>query len=160
MLVFKTIPNGNKGKIITEGNTAAAFGAIYGGASVICWYPITPSSSLAEAMEYYLPRLRKPKDGKRTYAIVQAEDEIASAGMVVGAGWAGARSMTSTSGPGVSLMNETDRLGLLCRDSLRVFYYPTRRPLDRPADTDTAGGHLSDVRRFPWRHPAYHLNSS
>ena len=104
---FEPIPDGNKGKIITEGNTAAALGAIYGGASVICWYPITPSSSLAEAMEYYLPRLRKTKDGKKAYAIVQAEDEIASAGMVVGAGWVGARAMTSTSGPGVSLMNET-----------------------------------------------------
>jgi 2-oxoglutarate ferredoxin oxidoreductase subunit alpha len=104
---FESIPDGNKGKIITEGNTAAALGAIYGGASVICWYPITPSSSLAEAMEYYLPRLRKAKDGKKTFAIVQAEDEIASASMIVGAGWAGARAMTSTSGPGVSLMNES-----------------------------------------------------
>jgi len=102
-----TIANGNKGKIITEGNTAAALGAIYGGASVICWYPITPSSSLAEAMEHYLPRLRKPIDGKLSYAIIQAEDEIASASMIVGAGWAGARAMTSTSGPGVSLMNES-----------------------------------------------------
>jgi 2-oxoglutarate ferredoxin oxidoreductase subunit alpha len=100
------IPDGNKGKIITEGNTACALGAIYGGASVIAWYPITPSSSLAEAMEHYLPRLRKNKDGKKTFAIVQAEDEIAAAGMVIGAGWAGARAMTSTSGPGVSLMNE------------------------------------------------------
>jgi 2-oxoglutarate/2-oxoacid ferredoxin oxidoreductase subunit alpha len=104
---LEPIPDGNKGKIITEGNTAAALGAIYGGASVICWYPITPSSSLAEAMEYYLPRLRKPKDGKKTFAIIQAEDEIASASMIVGAGWAGARAMTSTSGPGVSLMNES-----------------------------------------------------
>jgi len=104
---LEPIPDGNKGKIITEGNTAAALGAIYGGASVICWYPITPSSSLAESMEYYLPRLRKQIDGKKSYAIVQAEDEIASAGMVVGAGWAGARAMTSTSGPGVSLMNES-----------------------------------------------------
>ena len=104
---LQPIPDGNKGKIITEGNTAAAIGAIYGGASVICWYPITPSSSLAESMEYYLPRLRKPRDGKKTYAIIQAEDEIASASMVVGAGWAGARAMTSTSGPGVSLMNES-----------------------------------------------------
>ncbi|MDZ4345980.1 MAG: 2-oxoacid:acceptor oxidoreductase family protein, partial [Candidatus Binatia bacterium] len=101
------IPNGNKDKIITEGNTAAALGAIYGGAAVICWYPITPSSSIAESLEYYLPRLRKSKDGKKNYAIVQAEDEIASAGMIVGAGWAGARAMTSTSGPGVSLMNES-----------------------------------------------------
>jgi 2-oxoglutarate ferredoxin oxidoreductase subunit alpha len=104
---LEPIPDGNKGKIITEGNTAAALGAIYGGASVVCWYPITPSSSLAESMEYYLPRLRKQIDGKKTYAIVQAEDEIASAGMIVGAGWAGARAMTSTSGPGVSLMNES-----------------------------------------------------
>jgi 2-oxoglutarate/2-oxoacid ferredoxin oxidoreductase subunit alpha len=104
---LQVIPNGNKGKIITEGNTVAALGAIYGGASVICWYPITPSSSLAEAMEFYLPRLRKLKNDKKTYAIVQAEDEIASAGMIAGAGWAGARAMTSTSGPGLSLMNET-----------------------------------------------------
>ena len=104
---LEVIPNGNKGKIITDGNSAAALGAIYGGASVICWYPITPSSSLAETLEHYLPRLRKPKDGKKTYAIVQAEDEIAAAGMIVGAGWAGARAMTSTSGPGLSLMNET-----------------------------------------------------
>ena len=103
---LQVIPNGNRGKIITDGNTVAALGAIYGGVTVICWYPITPSSSLAEALEYYLPRLRKAKNGKRTYAIVQAEDEIASASMIVGAGWAGARSMTSTSGPGVSLMNE------------------------------------------------------
>jgi 2-oxoglutarate ferredoxin oxidoreductase subunit alpha len=104
---LEVIPNGNKGKIITDGNTCSALGAIYGGASVICWYPITPSSSLAEALEYYLPRLRKSKDGKRAYAIVQAEDEIASVSMIVGAGWAGARSMTSTSGPGLSLMNES-----------------------------------------------------
>ncbi|OGQ83681.1 MAG: hypothetical protein A3F90_06460 [Deltaproteobacteria bacterium RIFCSPLOWO2_12_FULL_60_19] len=103
---LQSIPNGNKGKIITEGNTACALGAIYGGASVVAWYPITPSSSLAEALEHYMPRLRK-KDGKATYAIVQAEDEIAAAGMIAGAGWAGARAMTSTSGPGLSLMNET-----------------------------------------------------
>jgi 2-oxoglutarate ferredoxin oxidoreductase subunit alpha len=100
------IPNGNKGKIVTEGNMACALGAIYGGASIIAWYPITPSSSLAEAMEHHLPRLRKMKDGRNSYAIVQAEDEIAAAGMVVGAGWAGVRAMTSTSGPGLSLMNE------------------------------------------------------
>ncbi|HEV8341248.1 MAG TPA: 2-oxoacid:acceptor oxidoreductase subunit alpha [Candidatus Binatia bacterium] len=103
---LQTIPNGNKGKIITEGNTACALGAIFGGASVVSWYPITPSSSLAEAVEHYMPRLRK-KDGKATYAIVQAEDEIAAASMIVGAGWAGVRAMTSTSGPGLSLMNES-----------------------------------------------------
>ncbi|MFQ5903216.1 MAG: 2-oxoacid:acceptor oxidoreductase subunit alpha [Candidatus Binatia bacterium] len=104
---LEVIPDGNKGKIITEGNTACALGAIYGGVSLVSWYPITPSSSLAEALEHYIPRLRKTKDGKATYAIVQAEDEIAAMGMVVGAGWAGARAMTSTSGPGLSLMNET-----------------------------------------------------
>ena len=103
---FQAIPNGNKGKIITEGNTACALGTIYGGVSFIAWYPITPSSSLAEAIEYYLPRLRKG-NGKPTYAIVQAEDEIAAAGMIIGAGWAGTRSMTCTSGPGLSLMNES-----------------------------------------------------
>ncbi len=103
---LEAIPNGNKGKIVTEGNTACALGAIYGGVSFVSWYPITPSSSLAEALEHYIPRLRK-SNGKATYAIIQAEDEIAAAGMVAGAGWAGARAMTSTSGPGLSLMNET-----------------------------------------------------
>jgi 2-oxoglutarate ferredoxin oxidoreductase subunit alpha len=100
------IPDGNKGKIITEGNTVCALGAIYGGVSFVSWYPITPSSSLAEALEHYMPRLRK-KNGKATYAIVQAEDEIAAVSMVVGAGWSGARAMTTTSGPGLSLMNES-----------------------------------------------------
>ncbi len=122
---LETIPDGNKGKIITEGNTAAALGAIYGGATVVCWYPITPSSSLAEALEYYLPRLRKEINGKKTYAIVQAEDEIASAGMVVGAGWAGARAMTSTSGPGVSLMNET--IGLAYYSEIPCVFFIVQR---------------------------------
>jgi len=104
---LKVVPGGNKGKIITEGNTACALGAIYGGVAFVSWYPITPSSSLAEALEYYIPRLRKRPDGKANYAIVQAEDEIAAVGMVIGAGWGGARAMTSTSGPGLSLMAET-----------------------------------------------------
>ncbi len=108
--MLEKIPGGNDGKIVTEGNTACALGAIYGGVTFCAWYPITPSSSLAEALERYLPRLRKDKDGKNTYAVVQAEDEIAATNMVAGAGWMGARAMTSTSGPGVSLMNET--LGL------------------------------------------------
>lgn len=107
---FEKIPGGNDGKIVTEGNTACALGAIYGGVSFVAWYPITPSSSLAEAVEHYLPRLRKDKDGKATYAVIQAEDEISATNMVTGAAWAGARAMTSTSGPGLSLMNET--LGL------------------------------------------------
>lgn len=104
---LKKIPDGNKRKIVTEGNTACALGAIYGGVSFVSWYPITPSSSLAEALERYLPRLRKTKDGKATYAVVQAEDEISATAMVCGAAWTGARAMTSTSGPGLSLMNES-----------------------------------------------------
>lgn len=94
------------GKIIIDGNTAAALGSIYGGLSFAAWYPITPASSLVDAANDYLPRLRKGEDGKATYAVVQAEDELAAIGMAVGAGWAGARSMTSTSGPGISLMAE------------------------------------------------------
>ena len=96
----------NKGKIFTEGNTAAGLGAVYAGCTVIAWYPITPSSSLAESAEGYLKKLRTGSDGKAKYAVVQAEDELASIGMVVGAGWAGARAMTSTAGPGISLMQE------------------------------------------------------
>ncbi len=93
-------------RIFVEGNDAAALGAVYGGATFCAWYPITPSTSLAESFEKYCKALRTDADGKRRFAIVQAEDEIASIGMVLGAGWAGARSFTCTSGPGVSLMNE------------------------------------------------------
>jgi 2-oxoglutarate ferredoxin oxidoreductase subunit alpha len=96
----------NAGKILIDGNTASALGAIFGGVSLAAWYPITPATSLADALATYLPRLRRDPDGHPTYAIVQAEDEIAALGMAVGAGWAGARSMTSTSGPGISLMTE------------------------------------------------------
>jgi 2-oxoglutarate ferredoxin oxidoreductase subunit alpha len=96
-----------RGYIMADGNTAAALGAIYGGVQFAAWYPITPASSLAEALSEYLPMLRKdPETGKNTFAIVQAEDELAAIGMAVGAGWAGLRAMTSTSGPGLSLMVE------------------------------------------------------
>lgn len=91
--------------IMADGNTAAAIGSIYGGVQFAAWYPITPASTLAEALNVYLPQLRK-KDGKATYAVIQAEDELAAIGMAVGAGWAGLRAMTSTSGPGISLMSE------------------------------------------------------
>jgi 2-oxoglutarate ferredoxin oxidoreductase subunit alpha len=93
-------------RIFVEGNAAAALGAVYGGATVCAWYPITPSTSLAEAFTDYCKTLRTDPDGKARYAIVQAEDEIASIGMVVGAGWNGARAFTCTSGPGISLMQE------------------------------------------------------
>jgi 2-oxoglutarate ferredoxin oxidoreductase subunit alpha len=96
-----------EGYIMADGNTAAALGSIYGGFQFCGWYPITPATSLAESLNVFAPTLRKdPDTGKNNFAIVQAEDELASIGMAVGAGWAGLRSMTSTSGPGVSLMTE------------------------------------------------------
>ncbi len=95
-----------KGKIMITGNDAAGLGAIYAGATVCAWYPITPSTSLAEAFERYAKRLRVTKDGRRLYGIVQAEDELAAIGVAIGGGWNGARSFTATSGPGISLMSE------------------------------------------------------
>jgi 2-oxoglutarate ferredoxin oxidoreductase subunit alpha len=93
-------------KILIEGNKASALGVLFGGASVMTWYPITPSSSLAEYAEEFLKKHRVEPDGKHSFAVVQAEDELAAIGMAVGAGWAGARALTATSGPGVSLMSE------------------------------------------------------
>ncbi len=97
---------GARGKIMVTGNNAAALGAIYAGATVCSWYPITPSTSVAEAFEGYLKRLRTDKDGRVLGAVVQAEDELAAIGMAIGAGWNGARAFTATSGPGISLMSE------------------------------------------------------
>jgi len=96
----------NRGKIMMEGNQACGLGAVYGGCTVVPWYPITPSSSLAESCEGYMKKLRTDADGKRRYAVIQAEDELASIGMVIGAAFTGARAMTTTSGPGISLMQE------------------------------------------------------
>ena len=99
--------NATAGKILIEGNAAAAIGCMMAGVTVVAWYPITPSSSLCESLIDYMKKYRIDKEtGQATFAIVQAEDEIASLGMVIGAGWAGARSMTSTAGPGISLMSE------------------------------------------------------
>jgi len=96
-----------EGKVLVEGNQAAALGALMGGVTVAAWYPITPSSSLCENLIAYADRFRTdPKTGERLISVVQAEDELAAVGMAIGAGWAGARSMTSTSGPGISLMAE------------------------------------------------------
>ena len=94
------------GKIIIDGNSAAALGCMFAGCTVVAWYPITPSSSLPETMIDYMKEHRIGADGKATFAIVQAEDELAAIGMVIGAGWAGARAMTATAGPGISLMAE------------------------------------------------------
>jgi 2-oxoglutarate/2-oxoacid ferredoxin oxidoreductase subunit alpha len=94
------------GKIIVDGNAAAAMGCMFAGCTVVTWYPITPSSSLVETLIDYLKEYRVGPDGKATFAVVQAEDELAAVGMVLGAAWAGARSMTATAGPGISLMGE------------------------------------------------------
>lgn len=97
----------NEDKILVDGNSAAGIGALFHGVNLVSWYPITPSSSLADAVNSYAPQLRHdPETGKATYAVVQAEDELAAVGMVIGASWAGARAMTATSGPGISLMAE------------------------------------------------------
>jgi 2-oxoglutarate ferredoxin oxidoreductase subunit alpha len=103
--------NKTEGKIIIEGNAACGMGAVFAGVTVIAWYPITPSTSVVEAATALLKRLRVTPDGKATFAVIQAEDELAAIGMVLGAGWAGARSMTATSGPGMSLMAEFCGLG-------------------------------------------------
>jgi 2-oxoglutarate ferredoxin oxidoreductase subunit alpha len=100
-----------QGKIIVDGNSAAAMGAMFAGVTVVSWYPITPSTSVIEELIKYMKQYRIEKDGKASFAIVQAEDELAAIGMVLGAGWAGARSMTATSGPGISLMAEFAGLG-------------------------------------------------
>ena len=104
--------NATRGKILIEGNTGAAVGCLMAGVTVVAWYPITPSSSLCETLITYMRKYRMDKEtGKATFAIVQAEDEIASLGIVLGAGWAGARAMTATAGPGISLMSEFTGLG-------------------------------------------------
>jgi len=103
--------NENVGKIIIDGNSASAIGSMFAGVTVVTWYPITPSSSLVESLIEYMKEHRVGPDGKATFAIVQGEDELASIGMAIGAGWAGARSMTATAGPGISLMSEFAGLG-------------------------------------------------
>lgn len=101
----------NRGKILIDGNAAAALGSMFGGVSVATWYPITPSSSVVEQLTGFLDRHRRDAEGKATYAVLQAEDELAAVGMALGAGWAGARALTATSGPGISLMSEFVGLG-------------------------------------------------
>ena len=108
-------------RILAEGNFAAALGAVYGGATVCAWYPITPSTSVAEAFERHCARFRIDATGKKNYAILQAEDEIAAIGMVVGAGWNGARAFTATSGPGISLMQEFFGLAYFAEVPVVVF---------------------------------------
>ncbi|MGP8224852.1 MAG: 2-oxoacid:acceptor oxidoreductase family protein, partial [Terracidiphilus sp.] len=103
--------NATAGKIIIDGNAACGMGAVFAGVTVVAWYPITPSTSVVEATTDLLKKLRVTPEGKASFAVVQAEDELAAIGMVLGAGWAGARAMTATSGPGISLMAEFSGLG-------------------------------------------------
>jgi 2-oxoglutarate ferredoxin oxidoreductase subunit alpha len=111
-----------RGKILIDGNAAAAVGAMMAGVTVVTWYPITPSSSLCEALTGYMRKHRMdPETGKATFAIVQAEDELSALGMALGAGWAGARSMTATSGPGISLMAEFAGLGYFAEIPAVIF---------------------------------------
>jgi 2-oxoglutarate ferredoxin oxidoreductase subunit alpha len=118
--------NKTEGWIMADGNTAGAIGALYGGVQFTAWYPITPASSLAESLQEYAPLLRKdPETGKETSVVVQAEDELAAIGMAIGAGWAGLRSMTSTSGPGLSLM--TEYLGLAYYSEVPVVLWDVQR---------------------------------
>ena len=98
--------NATDGLLLMTGNEAGALGSVFGGVSVVGWYPITPSTSFVDALREYLPELRHDADGRPTYAVIQAEDELAAIGMVVGAGFSGARALTATSGPGISLMAE------------------------------------------------------
>jgi 2-oxoglutarate/2-oxoacid ferredoxin oxidoreductase subunit alpha len=115
-----------EGMIMSDGNVAAALGTIYGGVQFVSWYPITPASSLPEALHEYLPVLRTDKEtGKRNFVVVQAEDELAAIGMVVGAGWGGLRAMTATSGPGLSLM--TEYLGLAYFAEVPVVLWDVQR---------------------------------
>jgi 2-oxoglutarate/2-oxoacid ferredoxin oxidoreductase subunit alpha len=129
--------------IMADGNTAAALGSIYGGVQFAAWYPITPASTLAESLNVFLPELRK-KDGKQTYAILQAEDELAAIGMTVGAGWSGLRSMTSTSGPGISLMSEY--VGLAYFAEVPVVIWDVQRiGPSTGLPTRTAQGDLTEI---------------
>lgn len=110
---YRVEPMGkNDGLIMMTGNEAAALGSVFGGVTFVAWYPITPSTSVVDGLNDYLPRFRRdPETDEKTYAVVQAEDELAAIGMILGAGWAGARAMTATSGPGISLMAEFAGLG-------------------------------------------------
>lgn len=132
------------GYIMADGNTAAALGAIYGGVQFAAWYPITPASSLAEALNVYLPQLRKTPEGRQTYVVLQAEDELSAIGMAAGAGWSGLRAMTSTSGPGISLMSEY--AGLAYQAELPLVVWDVQRVGPSTGlPTRTAQGDLTEV---------------
>jgi 2-oxoglutarate ferredoxin oxidoreductase subunit alpha len=135
--------NKTNGLLIMDGNTACALGAMFAGVTVVAWYPITPSSSVVEKLSDYADRFRiDPETGKHTLAIIQMEDELASAGVVIGAGWAGARAMTATSGPGISLMSEFIGLGYFA-ECPSVFMDVTRMGPSTGLPTRTSQGDIA-----------------
>ena len=148
--------NKTAGKIIVDGNSAAALGCMFAGCTVVTWYPITPSSSLVETLIDYMKEYRLDAEGKATFAIVQAEDELAAIGMVLGASWAGARAMTATAGPGISLMAEFAGYAYYAEIPARDLGHPARRAIDRPAHADFAGRSafrsFSRARRYQTHH--------
>ena len=142
-------------RIFIEGNSAAALGAVYGGATVCAWYPITPSTSLADAFTSHCKKLRHdPETGEARYAIVQGEDEIASIGIVIGASWNGARAFTATSGPGISLMQEFIGLSYFAEIPAVIIERAARRPVHRHADAHPAVRHYRLRLCLAWRHQA------
>lgn len=140
---FVELMDKTTGLTMADGNTAAALGSVFGGVQFAAWYPITPASSLAESLNVYLPMLRK-KDGKATYAVLQAEDEIAAIGMAVGAGWSGLRAMTSTSGPGISLMSEYAGLAYYAEIPVVIWDIQRLGP-STGLPTRTAQGDLTEI---------------
>ena len=148
--------NETQGKIIIDGNSAAALGCMFAGCTVVTWYPITPSSSLVETLIEYMKEHRIGPDGKATFAVVQAEDELAAIGMVIGAAWAGARSMTATAGPGISLMAEFTGLAYYVEIPAVIWDIQRVGTVDWPADAHFAGRHslhrVSRSRRYQAPH--------
>ncbi len=152
--------NATAGKVIIEGNAATAIGCMMAGVQFLAWYPITPSSSLAESLIDYAGRHRiDPETGKPTLSVVQAEDELAALGMVLGAGWAGARAMTTTSGPGHLAHVRVHGPGLLRGSPRGHRGRPACRALDGPAHADDAGRHHFDLLPRPRRREAHPRSS-
>ena len=148
--------NATAGKILIEGNAAAAIGCMMAGVTVVAWYPITPSSSLCESLIGYMRKYRIDKEtGKATFAIVQAEDEIASLGMVIGAGWAGARAMTATAGPGISLMGEFAGLAYYAETPAVIFDVQRVGPSTGLPTRTAQGDLLSTAFPLARRHQAH-----
>ena len=149
-----------KDAILIDGNTAAALGCLYAGATVAAWYPITPSTSLMDAFRGFCQKYRQdPETKKNRYAILQAEDELAAVGMVIGAGWAGARAFTSTSGPGISLMNEFIGLAYYAEVPAVIFDVQRTGP-STGMPTRTQQGDLMMCRLRVARRHAAHLSLS